>query len=260
MAIVKFIIRHIIKISVFLSGIILGIFISVGIYFRSGITFEKQSAYDIFQFSYYVFGILGAIATMFAVIVALFKEEIIKRIYKPTLKVTLCDEGGLYENINRTNGNELNNEVGSYICFVKIENISNVLARQCYVKVCGCKYFQDGSKKANEKRMAQNNLKYENQPFDLRYGYPVQIKLFEIKNPKIMGTPQNNDYTPTIWFNGVRLSNEKRRKGRWIIEYLISVENGPAQALSLIVDWNGKFCSRAKSEMLNEISVELKTK
>lgn len=96
----------------------------------------------------------------------------------------------------------------------------------------------------------------------LQSAKPMQIKLFEIQNPNRRGTPQEsrNNALPTIWFNGVPLRSEIRRKGEWIIDYYVSSEDGTVQAFNLTVEWTGKFCPRAKSEMLNEITVELKEK
>lgn len=245
-------------IGLILIGAILGCFAIILWFCLSKTTVSSATSYDPWQISYYIFQIIGVIATVAAVVVALFKEAIMKWLYAPSLKISLIDNG-ISENL--PNENQRVPEATAFECYAKIENVGSLASFGCKVNISDIKF---GKTKANVKSIKSTNtkqLRWSSPAVDIPIGIPSKIKLFEIVNPDSIGTPSSAPSTQKalITFNGCELKKHHTEKGVWIIEYFISSKNGEAKLFEATIEWNGEFKSRA-TDMAEILKVQIEEK
>lgn len=245
-------------IGLILLGVLLGCSGIILWFCSSKTTIKEQPYYDPWQISYYVFQIIGALGTVAAVIVALFKEAIMKWLYSPSLKVSLIDDG-ISENI--PNETQRVPEATAFECFVQIENVGSLASLGCKINISDIKF---GKTKSNIKSIKTTNtkqLRWSSPAVDIPIGIPSKITLFEIINPDSIGTPSStpNSQKALISFNGCELKKHHAEKGVWIIEYFISSKNGEAKLFEATVEWNGEFKSRA-TDMAEILKVQIEEK
>ena len=90
---------------------------------------------DPWQACYYVFTIIGSIGTLSAVIVALYKEELMSWINSPDLEFTLI-ENGLIANFD----SQVGQSPDSYECSIRIANHGTYTAIGCRAYIQTVKY------------------------------------------------------------------------------------------------------------------------
>lgn len=215
-------------------------------------------AYDPWDIATNLFQIIGSIGTVLAVIVALSKEAIMKWLYSPSLTTSLIDNG-ITENLS---DNKRVPEAISFECFANIDNKGSLAALGCKAYVSDVKY---GKSKTTIKSIKKSNiggkqLQWTSTMVDIPIGIPSKIKLFEIANPNMIGTPKIEvRQTPQISFNGLELPKHCLKNGYWVIEYFISCKNGDVYKFVLNVEWTGEFKSRA-TDMTEALKVQIEEK
>lgn len=250
--------RWIKPIGLILIGAILGCFGVVTWFCLSKTKIVTQPSYDPWQISYYIFQIIGVIGTVAAVIVALFKEAIMKWLYAPSLKISLIDNG-ITENLS--NETQRVPEAIAFECFAQIENVGSLASLGCKVNISDIKFGKTKSSIKSIKTTNTKQLWWSSQAVDIPIGIPSKIKLFEIVNPNSVGTPSStpNSQKALISFNGCELKKHHAEKGVWIIEYFISSKNGEAKLFETAIEWNGEFKSRA-TDMAEILKVQIEEK
>ncbi len=248
-----------IPIICFLCGGLIGAVVVILWRLFTNINFARQTAYDPWQIVYYVFSILGAIATSFAVIVALFKEKFMQWFYKPAISINLIDQG-VTENVDLTVPDP---KASSYWGFIEIENLGNCVAKACKVRLCDISH---GKKENNAKPInpiSTKNLWWTASEVDLPINSPSKVRLFEIVDVNKTGTPEerstNSGAKPRIKFNGCELKDHHTIKGFWKITYMLLYNNGDSVIFEVTVDWGGEFKSR-ETEMIDVLTVKLSQK
>ena len=239
-------------------GFVFGVTFVILCYCFSGIKIKKSDSYDAWLLAYYFFAIIGSIGTILAVVVALFKESIMKWLYKPRLIVTPVDNG-LMEILDE---NTRVPEAVSYQCHVSIENIGSLVAMGCRVFISDIKYSKTANKRDCKtiKNAKNKQLYWISNEVDLPVGIANKIKLFDIVNPGSVGTPQSDNlHPPIIKFNGCTLPVKQSQKGCWEIDYYISCKNGDVMKFYTIIEWNGEFKSRA-TDMSEILKIQIETK
>lgn len=240
--------------------IMLGILIGSGSvilwYCFSHTTISNNSTYDSWQIAYYFFGIIGAIGTVLAVIVALAKESIMRWLYSPNLNVELVDNG-ITEIINLESSDVPISS--SFECYVSVENNGRLAAIGCKAFINDIKHGKTTSNIKTIKNARKKQIHWLAAEVDMPVGIPNKLKLFEIVNPNSVGTPQpgNNNIAPKILFNGCDLTDNYVKKGYWEVAYFITCKNGEVSKFNLSVEWNGEYKSRA-TEMTEVLKIQLK--
>lgn len=242
----------------FFLGLLLGTGALVLWYCCSSTVLKEKNEYDPWQLAHYLFGIIGAIGTLLAVIVALAKEAIMKWLYSPDLCVSLVDNG-ITEVI--ANENQRVPEANSFEGYVRIENRGSLAALGCKAYVSEIRYGKSKSNLKTVKDLKNRQMRWVSAEVDMPVGIPSKIKLFEIVNPNSVGTPQagSNNQKSRITFNGCELKNSQSEKGFWEIDYFISCKNGNVSKFIVSVEWNGEFLSRA-TDMVDVLKVQIEEK
>lgn len=242
----------------FLLGLLVGVGGLVVWYCFSSTKLKDENEYDPWQLANYLFGIIGAIGTLLAVIVALAKEAIMKWLYSPDLRVSLVDNG-ITEVI--ANENQRVPEANSFECHVRIENNGSLAAIGCKAYVSEIRHGKSKSNLKTVKDLRNKQMRWISAEVDIPVGIPSKIKLFEIVNPNSVGTPQGgvDNQKCQITFNGCELKNSQSEKGFWEIDYFVSCKNGDVSKFVATIDWNGEFKSRA-TDMIDVLKVQIEEK
>lgn len=212
---------------------------------------------DPWRAGYYVFAIIGSVATLAAVIVALYKEEFMRWINSPDLEFSLIGNG-----LVANNDSQVGVTPDNYECSIRITNKGTSIATGCKVFIHALKYNKNRNK---ERLKPDNKVKNKKQLFwtsanvDIPVDIPSDIMLFQILNPNKIGTPQvgNATQNPKIVLNGCQLAKDKSEKGMWEIEYYISMKSGNVCKFLLTIDWDGSWCDN-EDDMLDKVKIELK--
>lgn len=242
----------------FLLMIIVGIVAIVALLITTPkISHVNSETTDPWQASYYVFTIIGSIGTLAAVIVALYKEELMRWINSPDLEFSLIGNG-----LVANNDSQVGVAPDSYECSIRIINKGTSAATGCKAFVQTLKYNKNGNKdrlKTDNKVQNKKQLMWTSANVDLPVDLPSDLMLFQISNPNQIGTPQvaNANQNPKLMLNGYQLGKDKSEKGLWEVEYYITMRSGNVSKFLLTVDWDGSW-SNNEEDMLDKVKIELK--
>ena len=203
--------------------------------------------------------IVVALASFLAVIVALFKESILRLLNHPKLDVQLLEDG-IVEDIDRE---QQTPKTDSYKCLLEVCNKGNVVAEAAEIVVEEVKYSKRGFSELEplrgirgKKKLLWNSAAVELPPF-----IPKEVELFNIDCPNNYGTPNvstGNSEKIKIKYNGLDLNVKQCQKGFWRIKYYIGYKNGSSIRFILSVEWDGTWKNR-KTEMKDVLKVSLRT-
>lgn len=239
--------------------LILSGLVSIGIllFTTPKISHGSTASTDPWQACYYVFTIVGSIGTLSAVVVALYKEELMSWINSPDLEFSLI-ENGLLANYD----SQVGQSPDSYECSIRIANHGTYTAIGCKAYIQTIRY----NKNRNRDRLRALNiisnkkqLMWTGPSVDIPLDLPSDIMLFQILNPNQLGTPQSGSaiQSPKIVLNGYQLHKDKAEKGLLEIEYYITMKSGNVSKFLLTVDWDGTW-SDNEEDMLDKVKIELK--
>lgn len=206
---------------------------------------------------YHAFSIIGSIGTLAAVIVALFKEELMRWINSPDLNFTLIGNG-----LTANNDSQVGTTPDSYECYIRITNQGSNLASGCKAFLQSIRY----NKNNNTERLKpitniqkKKQLQWTSSSVDIPVDIPSEIMLFQILNPNQLGTPQGGNVSqkPQIVLNGCQLNKNCSEKGLWEIEYYITMGSGNVSKFMLTINWDGTWCDN-EEDMLDKVKIQLK--
>lgn len=205
----------------------------------------------------YIFGIIGSVATAAAVIVALFKEDIINNIHSPELvlddypnnKIPLVKVAGKKE------------DESYYKCELKVNNNGSENAKDCTLVISRFMYDKNRLGPGYFNELDQNLIERVQEIGDKKNqivsGLDSRIELFKINNPSLSSTPNGGLENKTlINFTGVRLSEEIAAESNFEIDYEIRSNNHKPIKFRLIVNWPGKW-NNTVTEMSNIIKISI---
>ncbi len=257
-------IRKIVKIGVFISCLLFLLLILAGIasiilllITTPKISYGDATTTEPWQACYYVFTIVGSIGTLSAVIVALYKEELMLWINSPDLEFSLL-ENGLLANFD----SQVGQSPDSYECSIRISNQGTYTAIGCRAFIQAIKYNKNRNKdrlKALNIIQNKKQLNWTSTTVDIPLDLPSDIMLFQILNPNQLGTPQTGAAAPNpkITLNGFQLNKDKSEKGLWEIEYYISMRRGNVCKFLLSIEWDGTWSDNTE-DMLDKVKIDLK--
>ena len=195
----------------------------------------KVSNWDVF---YYIVSFLGVIGTFLAIIVALWKEDILRHLRKVKLRIAI-------------QGLELSysNSESKYYGKIIVSNSSKYLASNCKITIKSLRYGRFGDEVETIHFAGTHVVKWNSD--DCRSIVPggqQSLSLFCIKQSGDDTTPQENSGDPVIDFWGVSpLPAEQRSNGCWIVDYCISYNNDTIiEDFSIQIQWNGQWNSKKK--------------
>ena len=229
------------------------------LWFHVNISSEKQ--YGIPDLIYFTSQIVAALATLFAVVVALFGDYLKTLIYGEKCDVCLVEDSFI-ENLANT-ANSASPEAQSYDCLLKITNSGSREIINCKLLLKEVKFRKDINKKYKTLgKMAYKPLYWDNPSVlkqDLVVGDNRTIPLFKIYPKNSCQTPDDSSFSPLrVRIIGCQLkNNDATKSGYWIMSYEIHSSSRILCSFELEVWWDGTWHNRI-SEMINSVSATLK--
>lgn len=240
--------------------IIILILIGLPLFFTwaySNINYERE--YGMPELVYYTTGIIGSIATFFAVVIALFSKEIRAFIFSEHCKLSLLGKG-FTENKGKTQDDPCP-VVQSYDCTLQIKNdgskeISNI---QILLKEV---HFREDEKSKFKLIHKLNKTLYWNVPDNTETQLLLRdvktIPLFKIYPEDSCQTPDRSSYSfLRMRIIGCKLDEKYSRRGEWKTVYQLQSNEKILVKFECTVSWNGTWCSRL-TEMVDCVDAKLK--
>lgn len=225
------------------------------------IPIDATHKYGVPELIYYTTQIIGGIATLAAVIVALYGDTFRSIIYGEKCDVKLIKDG-FTENLGDTE-NTNSPEAQSYDCTLKITNSGNREIVECQVLIKEVRYKANTNAKTRTIRKFDNKPLYwlspEKRSYDLVRGDYKKIPLYKIYPENSCRTPDDATTSPLrIRVIGCSLENKLTTKsGYWITSYVVKSSEKVLCSFEVEVWWDGTWHNRF-SEMRDSISAKIK--
>lgn len=201
---------------------------------------------------------IAALASFATVIVALFKESMLRSLHKAKFTINYSKSELLPQ--NRENGTSL--ELLSYQYFLGIENCGGEPAIDCMIEPYNIMYKKSSDKKfvSINKKVDFSNFLWKSEIRDIPVNFTRTVKLFDIKRPMIYGTPDDNKNISRsdLSFAGCKIYSMQDRKGIWQIDYILNCQNGSQLKFRLTLEWDGDF-KTTREEMDNCVQIKINT-
>ena len=247
--------------------IILGVLVAIGLLivlpicwmWRSApISYSKQ--YGIPELVYYSSQVVGVLAMMGTVIVAIFGQEIKRWIFGEKCSISLVD-GGFVEKLGDT-ADSAHPEAQHYDCSITLANSGSREIIGCQLFICEVHYRpESGGKFKSVQKLADKALYWRLQEIksrDLLPGESREFPLFIIYPENSHQTPDNQFSFPlSMRISGARLDDKYTKKGAWIVKYQVRSKERILKSFEIMVQWDGTWHSRI-TEMEEVVSVNLK--
>ena len=200
---------------------------------------DKNATISTWEVFYYIISFFGVIGTFLAVVVALWKEEILSRWHKAKLKVEIK---GL---------DFSSNPESKFYGLITVSNSGKYLASNCRIFIKSLRYGRFEDEIATIPLRGNLAVNWNGDEYrDLVPGGQHSVSLFCVKQSGDETTPLEKTGDPVIDFWGILpLSTAQRSNGCWIIDYCISYNNNTSlENFSIKIQWNGQWNSK-KREM-----------
>ena len=243
----------------FVLGLLLGLFFLQIFH----VSLSLGETYGVLEFVYYLVSPIGVIATVVAVIVALFGDDFRRILHKEKCQVTL-EEDHFVEDID---GQESASHIESkrYDCRVIIKNIGGREIEDCSVSMISCKYRGDQQSKWKDLKIKNKIQLFWNTPGKhkdtILAGESKSLLLLRINPDGDQSTPDDNSTslsTRCLSIIGFHPDLRYRQRGYWEIEYSICTPHNELSKFKVSVSWTGEWKQR-ETEMVEETSVTLVT-
>lgn len=235
-------------IALIIFTLIIGWFIGFICHKNMWIAYSPEIKYGVWDIIYYFSAIISAFGTLGAVVVALFKEKIIRMFSRPEISLQL-EDNSFSEEVDTEQQIPVSNQ---YYGKLIVKNNGNVMATGCEIFIEEVKYAK--SKEKNLRDITDANTKkkldWGADKVDIPISIPKQIILFTIDTPNTYGTPNSSELSNcSLNLNGMKLKDNHSKKGYWEICYYISNTETDHKRFKLTIEWTGEWKTR-KTEML----------
>jgi hypothetical protein len=242
-----------------LSGFILGQYLPLE-YLRPKVNKVEISLNDLYL---RVTTSIGTIVTSFAVIVALFKEDI-RRIWE-SASLTVCfrDENSLAEIFetenSKQNSQNVNLSAKKYESILSISNIGNLTAKNCEIYLERLQYKTSlfpSKQELSTTGLALNWIGKEDHMIAIPSKAKSTVCILEIQsslNLPVSSSTNTGDNKPRIKIGDIDCpvtSNDSTFEAK----FMLYSENSKTQEINIEIVWNGKWQSRL-TEMSKNITI-----
>lgn len=247
--------------------IVLGVLVVVGLlvvlpicWMWNSVPISYSKQYGIPELVYYSSQIVGVLAMMGTVIVAIFGQEIKRWIFGEKCSVSLVDDG-FVEELGDT-ADSAHPEAQHYDCLITIANSGNREIIGCQLFICEVYYRTESNAKFRLVQKVANKALYwrsQEKSRDLLPGESREIPLFFINPENSRQTPDPDNPLPfplSMKISGVRLNDKYTKKGTWIVKYQVRSKERILKSFEITVQWDGSWHSRL-TEMEEVVSVNL---
>jgi hypothetical protein len=204
---------------------------------------------------YYFICVIQAIATIAAVVVALFNDDLKRYFKKPKLTVTLHKEELIEELLNNCGAEK---KAARYHNSIDIFNSGNENVQECEIYIDGILFKGLGMQKAIELLSKPICLKWDDNVNESKTFIPMQgkksIQIYEIFPPEQQSTPGGNDVEqipPSLIIGPYNVPNEYCG-GTWEILLCLYSPTLKPFKFKVILEWDGCWENR-QMEMKNKV-------
>lgn len=225
------------------------------------LAYAPDIKYGMWDIIYYIAAVITAFGTVGAVLVALFKEKIVRLFTCPNLLLTMKDEKCFSEDVDSEQQNPTSSQ---YLGILTVNNQGNIVATGCEVFIEKVQYAKTRDKRMKDITDAESKRKltWEAPRVEVPVNIPKQVMLFKIDKPNAYGTPSASNNPQGVrshlQLNGMKLRDNMSEKGVWEITYYISNQETGHTRFRLTIDWNGEWKAR-KTEMADVLKVKFDT-
>lgn len=220
----------------------------------------QNAQYGVLEIVYYLVAPIGVIATLLAVVVALFGSEFKNYLFREKSVSTISN--GFTEILN--DEDDANPQASRYECNLKVKNNCGREITDCCVSLVDIAYGETENSKL-KKIALQNRIplswQYPNgEKKNLTPGETASITLIKI-TPDISQSKSDSSESTSVprqlSIMGYRNLNPKySKKGYWKLTYCVGNSHRELEKFEIIVRWSGEWKNREK-EMDNEASIEM---
>ena len=241
--------RIIIALICLAIGYFIGIFLPLNI--RPEIEYKPLTSGEYY---YYTITTFGVFATFLTVIVALFKDDLIRLIKHTKLNFSFHDNKSLWEDIIDIHGTK---KAQKYFSIVTLENQGNLIAENCELFLDRIERQVEGNTEIHLSESKQINWMPNKERIYIPSEGNISFHIFEFLQPQKISTPDGKTNTIPAKFNILGYPDIIAENGKWIFSFTLhsSSINKPLKFI-FKVDWNGKWESRL-TEMEHNLKVEL---
>ena len=251
-----------IGLSLIIIGYILGNCIPIEI-LRPNITTKEITLNDLYT---RIISIIGTIVTVFAVIVALAKEDIRKWWDFASFEIRFRDENKMIEILTNelssaTSGNSY--KAKKYESILIIKNKGSIAAKNCEIYLERLQFKSNDFPSHQEIQSSSKPLSWNNNSNNsilIPATGKAYISAFEIILPSIQSVPSeqstSTDVKPKIIIGGAESPNNFIN-GTWEAKFIIYSENTKPCDFSIIIKWNNKWENRLV-DLSKHLTVDLK--
>lgn len=236
-----------------IGGFLIGVF-SIGVF---NINIDVGKSYGILEVVYYIVAPIGIVATLLAVVVALFGNEFKNFIFREKSSSTTPNH---FTEVLR-NEDDDTPEAIRYECNLEVKNDCGREISECAVYLIDVEYCDIGSTTPKKFHLQNRQPIYWNGPDvkvkNITQGETATITLLRI-NPEIsQSKPDNTDVVNIprkLSIVGYRLNEKYLKKGQWKLTYCVCNNHRELERFEIHIHWSGVWKSREK-EMNNEATI-----
>lgn len=241
--------------------IVIACFVTPAILIWCNTNINDNACYGVPELIYFTSQTIGSIATLGAVIVALYGDTFRSIIYGEKCDVRLIKDG-FTENLGDTE-NTNSPEAQSYDCTLKITNSGNKEISECQLLLQKVRYKANERAKPKVLKQFEHNplywIRQELKSYDLVKGDSKKIPLYKIYPENSCQTPDNTTVSPLrMRIIGCSLEHKFTKSGIWITSYIIKSSEKVLCSFEVEVAWDGSWHNRL-NEMQEVVSAKIKT-
>ncbi len=247
-------------------GLIVGFLLGLFFLQFTHIQVKTSASYGILEIVYYVLSPIGVLATVFAVIVALFGTDIKRRLKRERCIVSPVADG--FEEVIADEDDNDNLEAMRYDFYATIKNIGVGEIEDCSLFLTGGRYKEFENSKAKPLNI-KNRVQLYWSGYDKRIvretilpGDFRKMLLLRINPDQKQETPDGDNpiikdrRLCVIGYSGLD-NNRFFKKGYWEFDYVLSTPHREIAKFTVFANWSGHWKKREK-EMRAETSVTIK--
>ena len=242
--------RKLYKISVLLIigmiGYSLGNYIPMEI-FNPNFTDENLTKSDYYRL---LIAIISAIITFFAVLVALFKDDLRELWKRPIIQFCTPDEMTI-EDLNSSLESETASDIPvakRYYSRIEVKNIGNMPALNAEIYLDKLEYIPKDSTISQNIECSGAALNWngsESHTIIIPPGGKKLIKIVEILAPEKISTPESEKINkPPLLTIGEIENNKETAKGKWTATFSLYAQNLKPIRFTVEIEWNGVWKTR----------------
>ena len=242
-------------------GLIIGIILGLFIFQLTHIPIETSKTHSVLEVVYYITAPIGVVFTAFAVVVAIWGNDIRGFFNKEKCDVEI-ENGGFVEDVRGIEDDE-NMSARQYNCNLIVKNTGPKEIESCTVYITKIVFKEDERSKGKSIGLSNRLPLYWFEPNNksiniLKDEHPT-IPVLRVYPDSNIQTPdqQNLKRIPRKFsIMGFNLENKYSRKGIWEINYLICNAHEALKEFKLVAHWNGEWHRREK-EMNDCLTVHI---